>query len=46
MTSVDKCETDMDSAYYINGWWKDTGTVDDILAANMLILDRGKSICL
>ncbi len=27
----------------IEGWWKDTGTVDDILAANMLILDKQKN---
>jgi glucose-1-phosphate thymidylyltransferase len=24
----------------IKGWWKDTGTVEDILAANMLVLDK------
>ena len=27
----------------IDGWWKDTGTVEDILAANMLILDKQKN---
>lgn len=27
----------------INGWWKDTGTVNDILMANMLILDNQKN---
>ncbi|MGC9059629.1 MAG: glucose-1-phosphate thymidylyltransferase [Thermoplasmata archaeon] len=25
---------------FINGWWKDTGTAEDILAANQLVLDK------
>ena len=27
----------------IDGWWRDKGTVEDILAANMLVLDKQKN---